>query len=226
VDGRHSPRAPGRGRPRKLDAEQIADAVIRRGFAGVAVEDVAVALGVGPATLYRYVGSRRELLAMGWDLLLTRTPWPTDDEPWDELLLAYATTLWRLSAQYPGAISELASGPVSPALMRLYDDLAAALVRQRFSADDAVLAADSVIDLVIDHRLGVERLDALASDELTLRAELAATWSEPRSDEHLDARTLVRAAMVRAIEDDPRHWFERKLGLVIAGIRNQLAPAR
>jgi AcrR family transcriptional regulator len=60
VDGQHSRRA-GRGRPRKLEAEQIADAVIRCGFAGVSVEDVAAALGVGPATLYRYVGSRREL---------------------------------------------------------------------------------------------------------------------------------------------------------------------
>jgi hypothetical protein len=28
--------------------------------------------------------------------------------------------------------------------------------------------------------------------------------------------------MARAIEDDPRHWFERKLTLVIAGIRAQL----
>lgn len=197
------PREP--GRPPKLDHERIADAVLHVGFAGLTVEAVAAALDVGTAMLYRYVASRGELLALAWDRVLVRTDWPGGDAPWDELLADYATILWRLSADHPGAISELATGPVPPAMMRLYDDPAVALVRGGFTPANAVLAVDSVIDLTIDHRLGVERLDLATAGELGLRHELAVSWPRHNSDDdHVDDRAKVRAAMVDAIQDDPK----------------------
>ena len=214
-----------RGRPPKLDVNQITDAVIRLGFAGTTVDQVADELTVGPATLYRYIGTRRQMLASAFDRLIVATPWPPTDGPWSTVCETRALALWDLFARHPGAASELAPGPVPPAMMHLYDDLTASLIERGFTPGDALLAADTVLDLTIDHRLGVERL-ALARETggLTLRDELTATWTGPAADPASTQHEAARAAMRAAIATPPRDWLEAKLDLAIAGIARRLAP--
>lgn len=215
----------GAGRPRKLDHDRIARAVIAEGFRGLTVNAVAARLGVGPATLYRYVPTRPELLALGFQHVLSQVSWPPRDRPWQPLLAEHATTLWHCFAAHPGVVSEVSQGPIPAAMVALYDDLAVALAVQGFSAPNAVLAVDSVIDLTIDHRLGVERLDLVTADQQVLRDSLTATWTAPSSpDSGLAARTQVRQAMTDAIAAPPLEWFTRKLDLVLAGIGQRLTP--
>lgn len=213
-DGR--PGAPRRGRPPKITREQIVEAVLAEGFAGLTVPAVADRLGVTTMTLYRHAATRSDLLAMAWDHVLAHHTWPRTEGRWREVLDRHATALWDLLAEYPGAVSEL-SGVMSAGMVDLYDGLAVSLVRQGFTADDAVLAVDTVIDLAVDHRRGVENLAQGTEDDADepLRDQLQRIWA-PGSGTH--ERRAVRAAMGRAIAAPPREWFRRKLDLVLDGL--------
>ncbi|MDG4765272.1 TetR family transcriptional regulator [Solwaraspora sp. WMMD406] len=212
------------GRPRKLTEADIAEAVLAEGFAGLTVPAVAQRLGVSTMTLYRYTPTRAGLLALTWDHVLDKTTWPPVTGHWREILHRHATTLWDLLATHPGAVTELSGAVVPPRMMGLYDDLALALTEQGFTADQAVLAVDTTIDLTIDHCRGVEDLsrreDAASADT---REQLAALWTLRPEDP--PGRAGVRAAMQEAIATPPRDWFIRKLELMLDGLTTRRIAA-
>lgn len=171
-------------------------------------------------TLYRHASSRSQLLAMAWEHLLDAYAWPGFDLPWRDLLYQHATALWDLLAEHPGRVVSEMSGIVPPPRMvALYDDLAVALVEQGFSAEAALLAVDTVIDMTIDHRRGVEALaQPTEGTEATLNDQIQSQWSE--QGQEIDARGAVRQAMRAAIATNPRLWFQHKLNLVLDGIES------
>jgi hypothetical protein len=67
----------------------------------------------------------------------------------------------------------------------LYVDLASILAGQGFTVPDAVLAVDTVIDLAVDHRHGVENLMQTAEDgrDTALRDRILVRWAPPDSSE-------------------------------------------
>lgn len=213
-----------RGRPQKIDRDDIIHAVLAEGFAGITVPAVADRLGVTAATLYRHVHDRGQMLAMTWGHLVDSTRWPSAQQPWDGFLRDSTETLWRLFEQHDGSASALSPGPMPPQMVNLVDDLAVVLVNAGFAPRDAVLAVDLTVDLAVDHRLGVERLARLTSGSATVRQELSSAWSP--SQEDLGARGQVRRVMVEAISSPPFDWFTRKLDLALSGIAQELAPRR
>jgi len=52
---------PRRGRPPKITRDQIVDAVLSHGFAGITIPEVAQRLGVTTMTVYRHAATRAEL---------------------------------------------------------------------------------------------------------------------------------------------------------------------
>lgn len=205
------------GRPRKLTDADIAAAVLAEGFAGLTVPAVARRLGVSTMTLYRYVPTRADLLALAWDHVLTATTWPEAAGHWREMLHRHATALWDLLAQHPGSVTELAGAVMPARMIGLYDDLALALTGQGFAADEAVLAVDTVIDLTVDHRRGVEDLARRIDGTTTnAREQLDQLWASNQTDP--PDRAAVRAAMRDAIATPPRDWFTSKLDLVLDGL--------
>lgn len=208
--------APRRGRPPKITQDDIINAVLAEGFAGLTVPAVAERLGVTIMTLYRHVPTRGHLLALAWDHVLGTHTWPSRDLPWRELLQAHAVDLWQLLAEYPGSVTELSGAVLPTRMVQLYDGLAAALTDQGFPPDAAVLAVDSVLDLAIDHRRGAENLEQpVEGENRQLREQVGSLWAD--HDSSSDTST-VRASMRHAISSDPQVWFERKLDLVLDGI--------
>lgn len=206
-----------RGRPPKITEQDIVDAVLAEGFTGLTVPAVAKRLGITTMTLYRHVPTRARLLALTWEHVLDAHAWPTTDLPWRELLRQHANALWNLLAEHPGAVTEMSSAVLPSRMADFFDDLAVRLVEQGFTADDALLAVDTVIDMTLDHRRGVENLARQVEGESeTLREQIASVWET--GDENPSTRHEVRQAMSRVIEADPRTWFERKLNLVLDGI--------
>ncbi|CAM3369361.1 TetR/AcrR family transcriptional regulator [Kibdelosporangium persicum] len=203
------------GRPRKLTDRDIIDAVLEEGFAGITVPAVARRLGVSTMTLYRYVPTRADLLALAWNHVITTSDWPPLTGHWRQILHAHARAFWHLLAGYPGVVTELSQALMPTEMMNRIDDLAVALVDQGFTAEDAVLAVDLVIDLTIDHRRGVENIHGLADTPATLEA-MAQLWAPNDADP--PNRRAVRAAMTNAITLAPFEWFTRKLDLAINGI--------
>jgi AcrR family transcriptional regulator len=224
-----------RGRPVTLTPEAIAQAVLRVGFLRLTFAAVAEDLGVGQATLYRHAPNRDELVRHAMEYVADHTAWPPLEGHWRDVLEAYAITAWRLLAEHPGMATEASRGIVPVAMMRLADELGAMLMRHGFTAPDAVLACDTVLDLVVDHRRGVEHLDhAAGSPEGSAdlgREHLHDLWStsgDPTrgtpTQSGPDEREQVHQAMLEAIKADPLDWFTGKLDLVLGGITHQLAP--
>jgi AcrR family transcriptional regulator len=203
------------GRPRKLTDGAIIDAVLEEGFHGITVPAVARRLGVSTMTLYRYTPTRADLLALAWNHVIATTHWPPLTGPWRQILHTHATAFWHLLAGYPGVVTELSQALMPTEMMNRIDDLAVALVDQGFSAEDAVLSVDLVIDLTIDHRRGVENIHGLANTPATLEA-MARLWAPNDADP--PNRRAVRAAMTNAITLAPFDWFTQKLDLALRGI--------
>ncbi|GIG66996.1 TetR/AcrR family transcriptional regulator [Phytomonospora endophytica] len=87
------PAATGLGRPAELDVDRVLGAALdladRHGLPGVTLPKVAEALGVTKMALYRYVGSKDELLVLLADHAMPPPPEPTDG-PWRPALHAWA----------------------------------------------------------------------------------------------------------------------------------------
>ncbi|MFD0854685.1 TetR/AcrR family transcriptional regulator, partial [Actinomadura adrarensis] len=188
---------------------------LQEGFAGITVAAVARRLGVSTMTIYRYAPTRGELLALAWDHVITTTEWPPLTGPWRPLLRTHAIAFWRLLERYPGVVTELSQGLMPAGMMNHIDGIAVALVDQGFTAEDAVLAVDLVIDLTVDHRRGVEMIHGRTGVPATLQ-DMARLWSPNDTDP--PARRAVRAAMTDAIRSAPFDWYTRKLDLALEGI--------
>ena len=176
---------PRRGRPPKITRDQIVDAVLSHGFAGITIPEVAQRLGVTTMTVYRHAATRAELLGMAWERVLHEHAWPDRNLPWRDLLDEYATAVWDLLAEHPGAATELYTAALPARMADLYVDLASILAGQGFTVPDAVLAVDTVIDLAVDHRHGVENLMQTAEDgrDTALRDRILVRWAPPDSSE-------------------------------------------
>lgn len=203
------------GRPRKLTDQDIIDAVLAEGFAGITVPAVAQRVGVSTVTLYRYTRTRSDLLSLAWNHVITTTPWPAPIGTWRETLRTQAITFWNVLADHPGSVTELSRALMPTEMMNRIDDTTAALIERGFNAADAVLAVDFVIDLTVDHRRGVETIHGLLECPATLQA-LADLWTPTDSDP--PHHRAARAAMRDAILTSPFDWYIQKLDLALDGI--------
>jgi AcrR family transcriptional regulator len=209
-----APRRAG-GRPRKLTGGDIIKAVLEEGFAGITVPAVARRLGVSTMTLYRYAPTRADLLALAWNHVITTADWPPLAGTWRQILHTHAIAFWQLLARHPGVVTELSQGLMPAEMMNRIDGLAVALVDQGFTAQDAVLSVDLVIDLTVDHRRAVEKIHGLADIPATLEA-MAQLWAP--NDTDAPSLRAVRAAMTDAITLPPFDWFTQKLDLALEGV--------
>lgn len=207
-----------KGRPRKLAEQDIIDAVLTEGFAGVTVVPaVARRLEVSTGTLYRYCPTRSHLLTLAWDHVIISIPWPPLTGAWRAVLEEQATAFWNVLAAHPGVVTELARSLVPTAMIEHIDSITVALIERGFAPADALLAVDFVMDLTIDHRRGVENLHGVVNESII--AELADAWAPKDTDE--PARAAARAAMRDAILINPYDWYAQKLTLALDGIEHR-----
>jgi len=219
-----------RGRPPLLTHEAIARAVLDVGFPGLTFAAVRERLGVGETTLYRHARDRDALVRLALDYAIEQADWPVMTGSWRAVIESYALAAWHAWEAHPGAATEAARGVVPLGVMRLTDDLCAMLMRQGFTAENAVLTCDVVFDLVNDNRRGVEHIDAAVPGAGPGREHLHRLWTDaplPGLAEHAATpaeREQIHAAIRAAITAEPVDWFTGKLGVVLDGIQSALAP--
>lgn len=213
-----------------LTREAIARAVLDVGFPDLTFAAVRERLGVGQTTLFRHARDRDELVRIALDHAIDQIDWPSLEGPWRAVLESYALTAWHGWAAHPGSATEAARGIVPLGMMRLMDDLCAVLMRQGFTAENAVRACDVVFDLVTDNRRGVEHLDHVVADGGPGREHLHRLWADLPAPEPADdgasasERAAIHAAIRAAIAAEPIDWFTGKLRVVLDGIERSLAP--
>ncbi|MGD9528616.1 TetR family transcriptional regulator [Pseudonocardia sp.] len=198
----------------RLSREQVVAAALDLGVERVTIGAVAAALGVAPAGLYRYIDSRDDLVAAALEAILAGSPLPPTDRGWRHVLETEAWTRWRLLRRYAGLVRRHERRLVTVAARRM-EQLVSGLVELGFDLDAALLAVDSVLDLVHDAAEQMARI--YRPDEPgTLSDEMRAA---------LDHYSPPLRAGIEAIVADPEAHVARKLAIVLDGIGCRLAPA-
>jgi AcrR family transcriptional regulator len=223
--GHHAPAARGPKRALSLDAIAAAGVAVadREGLAAVSMKRVADELGSKPMSLYRYLGSKEELLALMIDRAGGVPPSPPPGETWRAGLERWARHYRDALQAHPWAVRVPISGPpVTPNQIRWLEDALGSLRDTPLSGQEKL----SVVLLVS----GFVRNDASLEadiDEAAARAgvpveqfmvgygQLIGRLTDPAEFPHLHA-----AVATGALDDDDDLAVEFAFGLqrVLDGI--------
>jgi AcrR family transcriptional regulator len=98
------PPSRGVGRPRRLTLERLLDTAIEMGLADLSMKELAVRLGVGIATLYRYVESRDALIRLAAGRQASRAAPADTGQDWQAIVRDYAASLFNSVGQEPALV--------------------------------------------------------------------------------------------------------------------------
>ncbi|GAB3884181.1 TetR/AcrR family transcriptional regulator C-terminal domain-containing protein [Kibdelosporangium lantanae] len=119
------------GRRPSLSRQLIAATGLRivdeEGFDALSMRHVAAALGTGAMTLYNYVRTKDELLALMHDELMAQSLVPDLPTHWREALTAVARRSREVLIRHPWAMTALQEVPFGPNAMRHHEQSLAAL---------------------------------------------------------------------------------------------------
>jgi AcrR family transcriptional regulator len=236
---------PGTRQPR-LSRDQIAATAVAiadaDGFEAVSMRRIAAALGAGTMSLYRYIETKADLLALIDDALLGDTLVP-DVLPadWREALVLVAQQTRSAYVPHPWAVQVLQGRPGAqaaipgPNALRHFEQSLAALHSSPLDTQGKLDLLAIVDDYVFGHLLHAaemaERSRAASADEGAARvaAEAAAEFGRAQlatgDFPHLSALARQPGVDVLADPDQQQQRFERGLRLLIDGIAAQAAGA-
>ena len=111
---------------------------------------VAAELGAGTMTLYYYVRTKDELVALMDDAIMAEVLIPDDEFPshWYDALTAIALRTWDILIRHPWALHSLQNAPAGPNAMRHFEQSLAALAGTDLDAPDKFLLLAMVDDYV------------------------------------------------------------------------------
>jgi AcrR family transcriptional regulator len=168
-----------------LSREKIAAAALAiadaEGFASVSMRRIAQELGVGTMSLYYYVKTKADLIAVMDDALMGEVLAPSLPASWREALTVIATRTRDVFLRHPWALSSMLSAPPGVNAMRHMEQCLQALARTTMTTREK-LALLAIID---DFVFGYALREAASDSKVDLnfaRAQLA-TGAFPRLKE-------------------------------------------
>ncbi|MFI6391785.1 TetR/AcrR family transcriptional regulator [Nonomuraea sp. NPDC050547] len=234
--------APAVRQPR-FTREQIAKAAIAiadaEGFAALSMRRLADELGAGTMTLYHYVPSKQDLLALMNDEILSELAGPDtgpgalSDTGWRDALARFGRGLRAISEHRPWVITVLGSKDIGPNGMRALERVLASLAGTPFDAAEKLELIALISYYVAGYTTqatpaeepGEEWINGVAAF-VTSRLE---TGEFPHIQQLLDggdAEAFVRRLDTQTAGDEQ---FERGLTRILDGIEAELGrrwPAR
>lgn len=238
---------PRRGPRHTLSIAEVVDAAVGladsdRDLEPLSMRRVAEALGVGTMSLYTYVSSRDELIAVMLDRVYAECVRDLDRRPhdsWQAGLRAVADVNWDLSLRHPWVLQIFTGRPtLGPNAIAKYDRELAVL--DGIGLSD--LEMDSALTLVLTYVAGVAR-SRVESDQVVRRTGITDQqwWEEvgPAFAQVFDATQFPVAARVgqaagqaHQAPQNPEHAYSYGLDRLIEGIaaeirgRTHLSPRR
>lgn len=206
---------PERGARRpKFTRDQIASTALAiadaEGFAAVSMRRIAAELGAGTMTLYYYVRTKDELVALMDDAIMTEVLIPEDEFPahWYDALTAVAERTWDVLMRHPWSLQSLQNAPTGPNAMRHFEQSLAALAGTDLTARAKFMLLAFVDDYVHGNVLRT--------------AEYSTAVSTPMDDETIEAAIRFSESLfatgafphTEAIfgGEDPREVFPNLIG--------------
>jgi AcrR family transcriptional regulator len=152
--------APGERKP-KFTREQIANVAIeiadKEGFDAVSMRRIADELGAGTMTLYHYVRTKEDLMALMDDQLTASILVPPEQMPtnWRAALHLIAVSSYRAFMRHPWALGNLKGVRFGPNAMRHVEQSLAAVADAPFDQQGRIDALGIVDDYVFGHVMRV-----------------------------------------------------------------------
>lgn len=140
-----------RGRPRRLQLDQVLEAALAIGLQQLTMSSVAERLGVAKTVLYGYVSSREELVRHAAAYASRRYRFPQDTgQPWMQWILEYAHALFEVLTMEGELLERWLSGEQSASLeVDAAEMWLRALTARGFSGEEALRLRRAVSHLVI-----------------------------------------------------------------------------
>lgn len=153
-----------RGRPRRLQLDQIVEAALFVGLHGLTMAAVAAKLGVGKAVLYSYVASREELVQIAAASASRQQRDPVDDgQHWAVWIIQYARALFETLTMDGELLESFISGGQAPAIEVDATELwLNVLTRRGFTGEEVIHLRRAVSYVVIGAAASLKHEQALA----------------------------------------------------------------
>ncbi|MES2497942.1 MAG: TetR/AcrR family transcriptional regulator [Pseudomonadota bacterium] len=178
------------GRPRRLTLDRLLDTAIEMGLADLNMKDLAAHLGVGIATLYRYVENRDALIRIAVGRQAARSAPVDSGQPWREIVLDYAAALFSTVGQQPSLIIEFVEARWGIAVeLEFVDSFLGALQARGFSAAEGLAVYRAMAKVVLGAAVASGHFAALAARGTNQARELGQALGSFEPDElpHLRA---------------------------------------
>jgi AcrR family transcriptional regulator len=144
-------------RSSSLSREKIAAAALRiadaEGFASVSMRRIAQEMGVGTMSLYYYVRTKADLIAVMDDALMSEVLVPSLPANWCEALTMIATRTRDVFLRHPWALSSMLSAPPGINAMRHMEQCLQALSRTTMTTREKLALLAIIDDFVFGYAL-------------------------------------------------------------------------
>jgi AcrR family transcriptional regulator len=201
----------------RLTRENIAAAALaiadREGFEAVSMRRVAQHLNVGTMSLYYYVKSKDDLIAVMDDALMGEALLPTLPGDWRRAIMEIARRTHAVFIRHPWALVAMLSAPPGINAMRHMEQCLEALAETPMTAKQKITLLAMVDDFVFGHALREAATDAAIDVEFG--AAQLATGAFPRLAEVFGGGRI----------DAGKDRFERGLRALLKGARTP-SPGR
>ena len=195
----------------QLSRESIAAAALtiadRESFDAVSMRRVAQELGVGTMSLYYYVKTKDDLVAVMDDALMAEVLVPVLPRDWRKAMMQIAERTHAVLTRHPWALVAMLSAPPGLNAMRHTEQCLVALARTKMTARQKLTLLAMVDDFVIGHALRSAAAEPsidveIAKAQLASGAfpQLSAVFGRGRVDPDKDRFELGVRAILRAAE--------------------------
>jgi AcrR family transcriptional regulator len=178
------------GRPRRLTLDQLLDAAIEGGLHDLNMKELAGRLGVGIATLYRYVENREALIRLAAGRQADRHVPRDEGQAWDDLVRDYAAALFSSTSTNPQLLTGFIEGQWGVAIeIEFIDRFLGSMQKRGLSAAAATDLYRQMAQVVLGAAVAASHFSSLAARGTGQARELAIVLGEWEADEvpHLRA---------------------------------------
>jgi len=231
--------APGERKPR-FTREQIAEAALaiadKEGFESVSMRRIADELGAATMTLYHYIRTKDDLMALMDDAIMGAVIVPEGELPpeWRPALHRIALGSYRAFMRHPWALDALKGAPFGPNGMRHFEQSLAAVANLPSDLQGKMDALGIVDDYVFGHVVrvveGLSQRDFIdgkpAKVTMKFAEQMIATGEFPHVEELLgDGDPLVAWGKVARYMNDAGR-FVRGLDVVLDGLEARFTTTK
>ena len=166
----------------RLTREKIATVALaiadKEGFEAVSMRRVAQELEVGTMSLYYYVKTKEDLIAVMDDALLSEAVLPSLPKGWQRAMIEIAKRTHSVFIRHPWALAAMLSAPPGLNAMRHMEQCLEALAETSMTEQQKITLLATVDDFVFGHALREAATDAAIDIEFA--AAQLATGAFPR----------------------------------------------